>query len=864
MPGIAVLPFEVNAGKKLDHLRQDLHVSLGEKLAARGYKVVDKNQITSVIVENNMTYLDIAVARDIGLLVSANWVIYGSFTQVSNTISMDVRLVDALGLRPAKPLFVVQEHSADVDMALNSLVEKLNYEFSRRDRVEIIEVEGTSSLDKDVVLMRMRLKKGDLYTAQKINEELRNIYALGYFDDVQVATENLPEGMKVIFIVREKPTIQVIDIVGTDVLDEDDVLALLTTKAGSIVNPKILADDLARVKSEYSKKGYYNVKVSHELETGATGRARLNIIVDEGQKLYIKEIHILGAKALDADDIKSELALKERGFLSWFTGSGVLKQEMLERDTAIIQSYYGARGFLEARSGQPNVEFEEDGIVVSFKVKEGRRFTLGDVSYQGDLLETKDVLNGVVKRNTLQDDGYINRSGLREATQKLTRYYAEYGYAFADASYKLDINEEELQADVVFHLQKRQKMYISRVIIEGNTHTRDNVIRREMRLADGDVFNGKNLGRSVQRLNRLGYFEMVDIQPVPTEDPAKVDLKVKVKEGSTGEFSAGVGWADAYGVYALGRIKQGNLFGKGYFVSLDATLSSDITEFSATFLNPSVLDSQWHWGVNAYAQDFDYFDEYKRDSIGVRTWVGHPIGEYTKWSASYRLEKFKVTDVDNDAADAIKDMVGREWLHVVKFSIERDTLDRKFNPTKGSTASLSVEYGGGILGGDEHYIKYEADYNKYLPLWSEHVLHLHGQVGHVAEQPGEDDEVPVYHRLYLGGMNTVRGYELGYIAPRDPVSDDLIGGETRMFANVEYIFPILEESGVMGLLFYDIGDVWDYGEDIRFNDMKQSIGGGIRWYSPMGPLRLEYGYALDDIPHQGSRGRAEFSVGQFF
>lgn len=860
---IVVLPFEVNAGPELDYLKDSLPELLGDRLKEDGFSLVDQETVGKLIHEHEVEYLDLATAKDLALLSDATWAVYGSFSQVGETISLDVRLVEAYGVKPAKPLFVVQDGLINAVPAIEDLAAKIKLELLRKERIESVDVTGTKVLDKDVVLLRLRTKQGDIYDPKALNEEIKSIYELGYFDDVQVQVDDLPEGMAVTFAVKEKPLIQVVDVLGVEELDKDDILALMSTRAGSVMNPKLLADDLGKIKSEYRKEGYYNATVGYELEKSDEGQARLNVKVEEGKKLYIENIRIVGAKEMDEDDLKDELALGERGMFSWFTGTGVLKEEYLNRDSAALESYYNNHGFIEAQVGQPKVEYLEDGISITFEVVEGRRYKIGKISYEGDLLETTDKLNELIEADDkAAEEEYLDRSLLRADTQKLTEYYSNYGYAFAEADYVLHADPETLTADVVFELHKRQKIYIRRVTIEGNTRTRDNVVRRELRLTDGDLFSGKKLARSTERLNLLGFFEQADIRTVPTDDPGLMDLKVRVKETTTGELSAGAGWSSSDGLYMVARIAERNLFGKGYFASLEGTLGGDSSRYQATFVNPRYNDSPWYLGGDLFLTR-DNYDEYDRTSKGARVRTGRAVGEYSEWGIAYTLERYKIDDVDDDAYRGIREMRGDHTASSLYTDIVRSTLDRYMNPTKGMKSYIAFTYSGGLLMGNDDFLRTVADHSQYFPLWFDHVFHVHGQAGVMVEQPGSDEDIPISRKFYLGGMQSVRGYKSRYISPRDGATGDRIGGDREAFANFEYLFPIMDEAGVQGLFFFDAGQVWDEDESLGL-DWEKSVGLGIRWYSPMGPLRLEYGYALDTIREQGSKGKLEFTIGQFF
>ncbi|HCU67926.1 MAG TPA: outer membrane protein assembly factor BamA [Desulfomicrobium sp.] len=865
---VIVLPFAVNAGPDLAYLEESLPKMLRDRLTDMGFQVVSEEETLSLLQEQQIEFLDLNVAKDMALLAGAGHAVYGSFSQVGESISLDTRLVEAYGVAEPKPFFVVKEGIINILPAIDETAAKIKLGMEQKDRIAAIDVRGNEILDDDVVLMRLKIQPGDAYDPKTVNAELKSLYDLGYFDDIEISMEESSEGKRLIITVKEKPLIQAISVQGAQELDADDLLAAIATKTGAVLNPRVLADDMGKIRELYRKDGFYNAKVSYALEQADAKRARLNIIVDEGNKLYVTDIVIQGAKQLDPDDLKDELALSERGMLSWITGSGVLREEILDRDAAALEAYYGNRGFLNAKVGQPEVAYSDTGITVTFQVDEGARYKVTALEYAGEMIGAPQDLNSVVKMDELvAEKDYLDRSVMRSDLQKLTEHYSNFGYAFAEADVKIDRNDAENTVALTYTMSKGTKVSINRVLIEGNTKTRDNVIRREMRLADGDLFNGSQLRRSNARLNKLDFFETVEITPEPAGSPSELNLRVKVKEKPTGQFSAGVGYSSYSQVFFSGQILERNLFGMGYQLGFTGTISAKSADYTATFWNPHYNDTKLGMGVSLYNKLNDYSD-YDKQSMGGRLLFGYPLGEYTNLNWHYRLEQYTIEDVDDDADKVIKDIEGENWASSLYGSIKRDTTDRRINPTKGMTHQFSTEYGGGILGGDDDFIKYIADANHYFPIFLETVIHLHAQAGYIMENGG--DQIPPFERFYLGGMNSVRGYEERSISPlyddRDASEGydegDEKGGNKSFFFNAEYLVPLHKEMGLLGLVFFDAGKAWDEDEKIDA-DLYKSVGAGVRWYSPLGPLRLEYGYPLDEIDNE-REGRFEFSVGQFF
>lgn len=858
-----VLPFEINADQKLEYLDTKLPQMLSDRLLEMGFAVATQSEVAELIKKRNVTYVDMAVAKDLAVYGQAQYALYGSLSQVGQSISIDARLVDATGIKPTKAIYVSKQGVANVLPAIEELARKVKNAVFVSDVITEIDVRGTETLDKDVVLMRMKLQKGDILDPKAVNEEIKRIFELGYFDDVRISTEDMADGKRLVVEVVEKPRIQAISVEGASEIDADDVLAVMSTKTGSVLNPKILADDLAKIRELYRKDGYYLTEVSHKIEDTGKGTARLVIKVDEAEKLYISEIVIEGNETFSEGDIEDVMMLKERGWFSWLTGEGVLQEELLDRDAAAIEDFYANNGFLDTKVAPPTVDFAEDGIHITFKIVEGERFKVGTVGFTGDLLVSPEELASYIKLDEMGEDGdWFSRAAVREDSQLLTTFYNDFGYAFAEADIQVQRNDESKTLDITFAIDKGEKVYIRRVTVEGNDKTRDNVIRREMAINDGDLFSGSRLRLSNERLEKLDIFESADIETVPTNDPNQMDLKVKVKEKSTGTLSGGVGYSSYAGVYVGGKLAEKNLFGMGYQVALQASFSAIDTNYIFNFTNPSLFNTQLAGGVDLYYTTYEYPD-FDKETIGGVLRFSYPLGDYTRIYWGYRLDTYHVFHIDEDAASEIKDMEGDNWSSVLNVSAVRDSTNRKFNPSKGSRNSVSVEYGGGILQGDDDFIKVIGDTSWYyeMPWFTEHIFHVHGQVGALFDQP-DSGEPPVFEHFFLGGMESIRGYETRKIGTRDKSTHEIIGGNKEWFVNVEYIFPLYQSVGLVGVAFFDAGDSWR--GDVDDMDVKKSIGAGIRWFSPMGPLRLEYAYGMDEIYDQDSQHKLEFSIGQFF
>lgn len=855
---LLVLPFTVNAGPEYTYLREDVPALLREQLETAGLETLDRQATEAVLGEEEPRTDDMAWIRRQVREAGADAAIAGSVSLIGETVSLDASLVRASGLTEARAFYVTRKGLIHLLPAVTELAGKIQDALLVREKIHSVTVRGNETLGDDFVLMRLETTEGSFFKKDVISRDIETLFETGYFEDIEVHAESTEQGRKVIFEVEEKPLLQSIEIQGAEAIDEDDLLAAMSTKTGSVINLSVIRDDLQRIKQMYREKGYYQCQVDFSRERVESEKVKLVISLDEGKKLYIQGVRIQGAEKLDEGELKDQLALSERGLFSWITGSGVLNEELLDRDASALQAYYANRGFLDVKVGQPDLQFQEDGIYITFQVAEGPRYTVESVGLEGELIADEETLLAQMQMDELaEEDGYFDRSVMRSDVQDLTAYYTNFGYAFADVSTEMSVDRENYRVNVVFDLSRRQLVRIRRVTISGNYKTRDNVIRREMRLTEGEQFSGQKLSRSRQALNKLNYFDSVDIQTQPTDDPGLMDLNIEVVEKSTGRFSLGVGYSSVDDVFVTGDVQETNLFGRGYRVGFSGSLSGGSNLFEFSFWNPHLYDGPVGAGFDLYNIEREY-DEYDYQTKGGKLKFAYTLGEYTRLFWGYRLEQYTVDEIDDDASDEIWDLEGDNWGSVLFASIYRDTTDKWFSPTQGTKNTLSLEYGGGLIGGDSNYIKPEYTFSFFHPLFWKFVFHWHWEIGHLIENTDED--VLDFERFYLGGIDSVRGYEFRDISSQD-ANGEAIGGYSSFFTNLELIFPVKEDMGVLGVLFFDSGNVWDKDETPD-TELFDSVGAGIRWNSPLGPLRLVYGYPLDDL--KGNNGRFEFSIGTFF
>jgi outer membrane protein insertion porin family len=468
----------------------------------------------------------------------------------------------------------------------------------------------------------------------------------------------------------------------------------------------------------------------------------------------------------------------------------------------------------------------------------------------------------LLKKTSIKKENFYNREVVRRDTLGLREIYANDGYAYADVSPIIKEDDKKHIVDITYNISKGKKVRFERINIAGNTITRDKVIRREFKVIEGDYFSGEALKKSNRNIHRLGYFEDVEVQTKKGSRDDLMVLNIKVKERPTGSFSVGAGFSSFEGMVGMLQLAQNNLFGYGQKISASTRAGGKTQQFDIRFTEPWLFDRPLSAGVDAFKLKQELV-EYTKDSMGGALRFGFPLGldDFTRGRVRYAYDDAEISDIEENAAVAIKNMAGINVTSSITLGIVRDSKDRPWNTSRGSLNSASFEYAGDFLGGDAAFNKYLGTSTWYFPLPWKTVFMAKGRLGYVKGRSG--GKLPIYQKFRIGGINTVRGFDFASISPRDLTTGDRIGGEKMMAYNFEHRFPLIKEQGVVGLVFFDAGDVVTQDEDFTFSEIRRSAGTGIRWYSPIGPLRLEWGKNLDPQGDESS-SRWEFSVGGLF
>lgn len=722
--------------------------------------------------------------------------------------------------------------------------------------IRLIEIKGNKKIEDETIRDSLRSRVGELFSKRTVQEDIKRLYSTGYFEDVRVEFETFEGGLKLIFILKEKPTIISMDFQGNKKFETDELKEKVTVTPGSIASPSLINKDVERIVSFYQSEGYWHVKVLPIIREISEDAVALTFMVDEGHRVTIKKIVIEGNKAISTKKIRKVMKTKERWLFSFITGSGVYKKEEIRADIERIRELYHSHGYIDVIISEPEITLTPDRrrIHIKITISEGDQYRVGEVNIRGNRVFPSADLHPLVKTATGE---VFSKSTLRADIERILDLYMERGYARANINPIIKVNEAEKTVDITLSITEGEVFRIGRIEISGNTKTRDKVIRREMRLDEGDIFNKKLLKRSYQRINNLNYFEKVDISTTPRLDENLMDVHIRVKEKLTGMLSIGGGYSSIDKFVIMGEITQTNLFGKGLYLRLKVDLSARRKNYRISMTDPWFMDKPISASFSIYNEFFEYPD-YDQKSTGISIGLGKELSEYVGGRITYKLERVEITGVSEDASSLIKEQEGKRTTSSISPAIWKDTRDNYLDPTSGSRHALYTTIAG--LGGDNYFVKGLIDSTWYFPAKWNTTFSVRGRLGYATGFAGK--ELPLYERFYVGGINTVRGLGFGEAGPRNEEGEK-IGGNKELIFNLEYIFPIEQEIRLKGVVFFDAGRAFDHNENLSIADLRPTAGFGIRWISPLGPIRLEWGFNLSRKFDESS-SRIEFSLGGLF
>lgn len=728
------------------------------------------------------------------------------------------------------------------------------------EKITQVVVRGNRRIEASAILNAISIKNGDTLSSEKTDADIRSIYKLGQFQDVQVSSEPVNGGIVLVFSVIEKPIVRGILFEGNKEIKQDKLLDGLPLRRNAIFSQKDLDSATAKLKKQYQDEGYYLVKIEPVIEQKTPTEYQVVFKITEGKKIRISTISFEGNNSFSARKLRGVMETKEEWFMSWLTGAGTYKEEVLRNDALLLADFYLNNGYINVKVGEPSIKLADDqeSLVVSISVTEGDQYRIGEIAFKGDILYPEKEIREKLKSASGE---VFSRANLRADIGTITDMTADKGYAFNNVDPKTKPDPEKKTLDLTFDVEKGDLVYIERISIAGNSKTRDKVVRREMRLMEGELYSATGFKRSKQNLMNTGYFEEANVATAKGSSPDKLNVNVDLKEKATGAFTIGGGYSSLDGLIFQGSVSQANFMGLGLKANASAAIGGKTNTYSVGLTDPYFLDSKWTLGVDIYRSERDYTD-YSRRLTGGDIKAGYPI---TDFIGTFWMYKYEIKDIYNPDTSYLTANVkypdsyplGQTATSSIYASVTNNTTDFRFDPSTGMTNTLSVEYAG--LGGDNKYVREICDNTIYYPLWWKFVMSAKLAVGAV-QQAGP--KIPIDEKFYLGGIGTLRGYAARTVCPID--NGVYVGGEKELFGNLEIKFPLLQEYGIKGVGFFDYGNAWTSG-GIKPPDILMSYGGGIRWASPMGPLRLEYGIPINPRPGIDNRsGRFEFGMGSMF
>lgn len=753
------------------------------------------------------------------------------------------------------------------------------------DRIVEIRVEGARRAEPAAIQSVMVSRVGEPLDARKLREDIRRIFGLGFFADIRIDSEPAPGGVVLVVHVEERPAIHEIRIEGNDEIATEELREKLDLKPFQVLDRAAVKRNAAKIAEQYVEKGFYLASVGYRLVPQPDNQVDVVFEVSENAKVMVKDIAFLGIEKISAEQLEEVMITKRGDFLSFLTSAGTYREEVFERDLQVAQGVYYDHGFINVKFGKPVVAITPDKkeIYITIPVEEGEQYSIGSIDFAGDILTDKESLAALM---TVESGEIFSRSKLQADIQALTNLYQDEAYAYVNIMPLTDVDPRERRVDLIFEIEKGKKVRWERIEIVGNEKTRDKVIRRELRIYEGEYFSGTDLNRSKARVTALGFFEpdprtgMVEISTRKGSTDEQIVGVVEVKEKPTGTFQIGAGFSSVESFIATAQISQSNFFGWGQSASLSAQVSSLRQLYQLQFIEPYFLDTNWTFGFDLYRTDVDY-GGFVRKSTGGDVTFGHPIPfldrDDLRLYLTYTLEDVEVTSGGSQIGGVLLFGRFRDGLtSSARLTLTWDTRNNRLFPSRGFHQSASVEEAPTWLGSDFLYTRYTGISRWYFELPWRMVFKTQGTIGYIT-----GPNVPISELYFVGGINSVRGYALRTVSPTIPVGIDsrdpqsstfpyLVGGNKQLILNAELEFPIFEKVGIRGVVFYDIGNAFaqnaNFLEDEQhdlFLGMFQSVGFGFRWFSPIGPLRFEWGFPLNRRPEdQGVL--FEFTIGNSF
>jgi len=746
---------------------------------------------------------------------------------------------------------------------------------------------GPETVNRAIVRANIQTTVGKPRSRDVIEQDVRSLIGTSFFFDVRVLEEPVPTGLKIIFQVTGKATIKEITVEGGKGIKNDRLKREVKLKVGDILDERKVHGDVLKMIETYEKSGFPDAKVEPVINLDKdTGKALLKYQVTEGDRVFIQKIIITGNHAVKTGLLLKIIKTKRRWWGSFLASSGMLKDEQFREDLEKIREHYRSKGYIDMEI--KSVSTERSGphwLVVRLDIFEGQQYKVGTVKIDGNKLFTTGVLE---KRLKLTSGQTFTPDGYSKDIKALEEYYGARGYLDTQVRPNKIPNVETGMLDLSYAIKEGELTYLEKIIVRGNTKTKDKVVRRELAVAPGDLYNTVRVEASKERLRNLGFFSKVEATPEPTPIPNRRDLAIQLEEQRTGNITFGAGFSSVDSLIGFTEITQGNfdLFnwpnftGAGQKLRVRAQVGLKRQDFTVSFVEPWFLDQRLSLGVDFFHNRSSYLSsDFNETRTGGDIRLERALSEFFRIGVEYKIQQIGL-DVSRSASEELQSQDGSNLRSSMELTLTHDSRNSVFLTTRGNRTELSAEVAGGPLGGDVSVYKLNVKTTFYFPLFNNHVFQLVGAAGVVdafgqtrGAGPTVDEDptvfqrlvkvndVPIYDRYFLGGANSLRGFSYRKVGPKD-VDYEPVGGNTYINGTAEYTFPIVEK--VRGAFFVDAGEVERDSYSLSMGDIKVDCGVGVRLNLPIGPLRLDYGYPLITDKHTGRTGKIQFSVGYQF
>ena len=761
-------------------------------------------------------------------------------------------------------------------------------------KLKEVKISGNLRVEEEGIRLHIKNRPGEIYDPSVVEQDVKSIFRMGFFDDVQA---ELSADSVLTYVVKEKPYIREVKIQGNSQVTREKIETALGIAPRTVLDRGKVAEGVDKVKKLYIEQGYVNATVDSAVSLESNNQAVVVVDVNEGSRLLIKKVSFEGNRAFPESELKGLMATKEEWIFSFITKRGVLDRDILTNDVAILSNFYFDNGYIDHKIDEPIILRGQDGLEIVIRVEEGQQYRVGKVAVGGDLIvDGKDIL----KQVQITSGQIFRGSRLRQDIQTITDMYSNKGFAFVQVDPMTTVNAAEKNVDVALVITRGPPVYFNRILIAGNTKTRDKVVRRELVPAEQELYSGTKITQSKNALQRTGYFEDVQLNTKKTDQPDTVDLQVDVKEGPTGTFSMGAGYSGGEGFVFNTNISEKNLFGKGQRLTVNSAVGPRVQNYTLNYTEPYLNDTPMSLGVDLFNNKNNYtvnhVEPYNQHQIGFGVNTTYPMAnlyipflkepvsktpgsdelattppltmwDYMRGGVSYNLTRQTIDDVQAGAPLSIQQSEGTTLTSSVTPNISYDSRDHFFNTTEGTKSAFAIQFAG--LGGDNRFIKTDTAARWYYPLLKDpkwggsYVLALGGLFGYGIGLGGNSTSssgnvLPLYSRYFIGGINTVRGFQDRTIGPKQSsctfnsntgaqsCQQETIGGDKAAVLNAELLFPIMEQYGLRGVAFFDMGTAFNNG--FSFNEVRRSVGFGGRWMSPFGPLRVELGFPIYKKP----------------